>query len=216
MFLRAKTRNKDGKQHRYFSVVENRRVGRNKTAQRTVLYLGEINDSQESAWRNTLEVFDENRQQYATLSLFPEDRELPSEAANTVQVKLNEMELHRPRAFGSCWLGCELWRQLELEAFWHEKLSREVQRETVPWEKVLQLLVVNRLLEPGSEFRLHRQWFDQSAMAELLDADFAVAEKDRLTAVWIASWSTSKLCLPTCGNAGRIYLQLSSMCCFTI
>jgi transposase len=95
-------------------------------------------------------------------------------------VKLNEMELRRPRAFGSCWLGCELWRQLELEAFWHEKLSSEVQRETAPWEKVLRLLVVNRLLEPGSEFRLHRHWFDQSAMAELLDADFAVTEKDRL------------------------------------
>jgi transposase len=180
MFLRAKTRYKDGKRHRYFSVVENRRVGRHKTAQRTVLYLGEINDSQQSAWRNTLEVFDESRQQYTTLSLFPEDRELPGEAANTVQVKLNEMELRRPRAFGSCWLACELWRQLELEAFWQEKLSSQVQRETVPWEKVLRLLVVNRLLEPGSEFRLHRHWFDQSAMAELLDTDFAVAEKDRL------------------------------------
>lgn len=180
MFLRAKVRNKDGKQHRYFSVVENRRVGRNKTAQRTVLYLGEINDSQESAWRNTLEVFDESRQQYATLSLFPEDRELTAETTNTVHVKLSEMELRRPRAFGSCWLGCELWRQLELETFWQEKLSCEVQRETVPWEKVLRLLVVNRLLEPGSEFRLHRHWFDQSAMAELLEADFAVAEKDRL------------------------------------
>jgi transposase len=180
MFLRAKTRKKDGKQHRYFSVVESRRVGRNKTAQRTVLYLGEINDSQESAWRNTLEVFDESRQQYATLSLFPEDRELSSETVHTVQVKLSQTELRRPRAFGSCWLGCELWRQLELQTFWQDKLSSEVQRETVPWEKVLRLLVVNRLLEPGSEFRLHRHWFDQSAMAELLEADFAVAEKDRL------------------------------------
>jgi hypothetical protein len=111
MFLRSKIRQKDGKQHRYFSVVENRRVGRNKTAQRTVLYLGEINDTQESAWRNTLEVFDESRQQYSMLSLFPEDREIPAEAANPVQVKLSEMELRRPRVFGSCWLGCELWRQ---------------------------------------------------------------------------------------------------------
>jgi transposase len=180
VFLRAKVRNKDGKPHRYFSVVENRRVGRKKTAQRTVLYLGEINDRQESAWRNTLEVFDESRQQYATLRLFPEDRELPAETANTVQVKLSEMELRRPRTFGSCWLACELWRQLELQEFWQEKLSSEVQRETVPWEKVLRLLVVNRLLEPGSEFRLHRHWFDQSAMAELLEGDFAVAAKDRL------------------------------------
>jgi Transposase DDE domain len=178
MFLRAKVRNKDGKQHRYFSVVENRRVGHNKTVQRTVLHLGEINDEQENAWRKTLEVFDENRQQYATLSLFPEDRELPVEAVNTVQVKLSEMELRRPRVFGSCWLACQLWRQLQLESFWQERLCS--QRETVPWEKVWRLLVVNRLLDPGSEFRVHRHWFDQSAMGELLDADFAVAEKDRL------------------------------------
>ena len=180
MFLRAKIRKKDGKQHRYFSVVENRRVGQKRTAQRTVLYLGEINDSQEEIWRKTLQVFDESQQRYTSLSLFPEDREIPAAASDSIQVKLSQMELRRPRAFGHCWLGCELWRQLKLEEFWEEKLAEKVKRETVSWAKVLELLVVNRLLDPGSEFRLHRQWFDQSAMAELLEVDFAVAEKDRL------------------------------------
>jgi hypothetical protein len=180
MFLRAKVRRKDGKQHRYFSVVENRRVRAKKMVQRTVLYLGEINDGQEAAWRKRLEVFDESCQKYSTLSLFPEDREIPAEATHSLQVKLSEMELRRPRMFGNCWLGCELWRQLQLQEFWEEKLSGEVKRETVPWEKVLRLLVVNRLMAPGSEFRLHRQWFDPSAMAEWLEVDFAVAEKDRL------------------------------------
>lgn len=180
MFLRAKIRKKDGKLHRYFSVVENRRVGRKRTAQRTVLYLGEINDNQQESWRQTLEVFDENRQQYANLSLFPEDREIPATVTNSIQVKLSEMELRRARAFGNCWLSCELWRQLRMQEFWEEKLAGAVQRETVPWEKVLRLLVVNRLIAPGSEFRVHRQWFDQSAMGELLETDFAVAEKDRL------------------------------------
>ena len=180
MFLRAKVRTKNGKRHRYFSVVENRRVGQNRTAQRTVLYLGEINDSQEAIWHRTLQVFDESHQQYTTLSLFPEDRKIPAESSNSIQVKLSEMELRRPRAFGTCWLGCELWRQLRLDAFREEKLAEKVRRETVSWAKVLQLLVVNRLIDPGSEFRVHRQWFDQSAMAELLEADFAVAEKDRL------------------------------------
>jgi hypothetical protein len=180
MFLRAKVRKKDGKQHRYFSVVENRRVGQHQTVQRTVLYLGEINDSQEAIWRKTLQVFDEHHQQYTTLSLFPEDREIPAESSDSIQVKLSEMELRRPRVFGNCWLACELWRQLRLEEFWEEKLAEQVQRETVSWAKVLQLLVVNRLIDPGSEFRVHRQWFDQSAMAELLQTDFAVAEKDRL------------------------------------
>jgi transposase len=180
MFLRAKVRKKDGKQHRYFSVVENRRVGQNHAVQRTVLYLGEINDSQEAVWRKTLQVFDETHQQYTTLSLFPEDREIPAASSDSIQVKLSEMQLRRPRAFGNCWLGCELWRQLRLEEFWEEKLAEKVQRETLSWAKVLQLLVVNRLIDAGSEFRVHRQWFDQSAMAELLQTDFAVAEKDRL------------------------------------
>jgi len=178
MFLRSKTRVKDGKDHRYFSVVENRRLNRGKVAQRTVLYLGEINDSQEVAWRKSLEVFDESAQRFARLSLFPGDRELPSDALDSVQVKLSGMELRHPRAFGNCWLGCELWRQLRLDQFWEQKLPAG--REAVPWAKVLELLVVNRLIDPGSEFRLHRQWFDRSAMGELLRLDFAVAEKDRL------------------------------------
>jgi len=181
MFLRAKIRKKDGKIHRYFSVVENRRVGaKRRTAQRTVLHLGEINGSQEAAWRQTLEVFDEGRQEHRTLSLFPDDTVAVPVSVNSLRVRLSEMELRRARAFGDCWLGCELWRQLELEEFWQERLEERVRRETVDWEKVLRLLVINRLIDPGSEFRVHRQWFDRSAMGELLGEDFAVAEKDRL------------------------------------
>ena len=178
MHLKTHRRNKDGKEHRYFSVVENRRLRTGKIAQRRVLYLGEINDSQQAAWRKTLEVFVESEQRFAELSLFPEDREIPRDAVNSIQIKLDQMELHRPRAWGNCWLGCELWRQLRLDEFWNARLPSP--REAVPWERVLQLLVVNRLIDPGSEFRLHRQWFDQSAMAELLGVDFAAAEKDRL------------------------------------
>ena len=178
MFLRSKKRRKDGKTHRYFSVVENRRVRSGRVVQRQVLFLGEINDSQQAAWRQTLEVFDEAEQRAATLSLFPEDREIPTDALDGVQVKLAEMELRRPRAFGNYWLGCELWRQLGLEAFWEARLGEG--REEVPWAKVLELLVVSRLVSPGSEFRLHRQGFDQSAMGDLLGTGFAVAEKDRL------------------------------------
>jgi len=181
VFLRSKIRKKDGKQHRYFSVVENRRVGvKKRTVQRTVLHLGEINNSQEAAWRKTLEVFDETRQQHAALSLFADDEPVPTDAIQSVCVKLSEMELRHPRVFGNCWLGCELWRQLGLEEFWQPRLAEKVKRETVDWEKVLRLLVVNRLIEPGSEFRVHRQWFDRSSMGDLLATDFAVAEKDRL------------------------------------
>lgn len=178
MFLRGNRRIKDGKEHRYYTVVESRRLQSGKVAQRQVLYLGEINDSQQAAWRKTLEVFDEQQQRLTPLSLFPEDRPVPADAIDSVQVKLSEMKLERARPYGNCWLGCELWRQLRLDRFWAEKLPEG--RESVAWGQVLELLVVNRLIDPGSEFRLHRQWFDQSAMDVLLGQDFAVAEKDRL------------------------------------
>ena len=178
MFLRSTNRRKDGKDHRYFSIVENRRLPGGKTAQRTVLYLGEINDRQQAAWRRTLEVFDEAEQRFTTMSLFPDDREVPSDAIDSMQVRLSGLELRRPRVFGSCWLACELWQQLGLDEFWQQCLPAG--RESVSWEKVLRLLVVNRLLDPGSEFRVHRQWYVDSAMDELLATGFAVAEKDRL------------------------------------
>lgn len=178
MFLRSHQRIKDGKEHRYYSVEESRRLQSGRVVQRRVLYLGEINDSQQAAWRKTLEVFDEQQHGYTTLSLFPEDRPVPTGAMDSLQVRLSEMRLRRARPYGNCWLGCELWRQLELDRFWEQKLERG--REEVSWAQVLELLVVHRLIEPGSEFRLHRHWFDQSAMDVLLGVDFAVAEKDRL------------------------------------
>ena len=178
MFLRSTGRKKDGKDHRYFSIVESHRLSSGKMAQRTVLYLGEVNDQQAGAWRKSLEVFDEDRQSSLTLSLFPEDREIPPDAVDGLQVKLSGLELRRARAFGNCWLACALWRQLGLDDFWQQRLPEG--REAVSWEKVLQVLVVNRWIDPGSEWRLHRQWFLSSAMDELLGVDFAVAEKDRL------------------------------------
>jgi transposase len=178
LFLRSTNRKKDGKDHRYFSIVENQRVSADKTVQRTVLYLGEINDQQQASWRKSLAVFDEQKQQFTELSLFPEDRPLPEDAVDSIQVKLSGLELRRPRPFGNCWLASELWHQLGLTEFWREHLPDG--RESVSWEKVLRLLVVNRLLEPGSEFRVHRHWFVESAMDVLLEENFAVADKDRL------------------------------------
>ena len=178
MFLRSTNRKKDGKDHRYFSIVENHRLAGGKSVQRTVLYLGEINDQQQADWRRTLDVFIEDEERYATISLFPDDWELPADELDSVQVKLSGLELRRPRVFGNCWLACELWHQLGLDEFWQQRLPEA--REAVSWEKVLRLLVANRLLDPGSEFHVHRQWFVDSAMDELLETDFAVAEKDRL------------------------------------
>src|ERR1700681_2283885 len=144
MFLRSTERKKNDRIHRYFSVVENRRLPDARTVQRTVLYLGEINDQQQAAWRKTLQVFDEDEQDYRPMSLFPEDREVPADVLDSIQVKLSGLELRRPRTFGACWLGCELWHELGLDEFWRQRLPEA--REAVRWEQGLQLQVEDCLL----------------------------------------------------------------------
>jgi transposase len=179
MFLRHTKRKKDGKEHRYWSIVENRRIGRGRVVQRPLLYLGEINDSQELAWRRSIEVMEAGAAQPRTLSLFPEDRYegvLPN--ASIVRLKLNELQLHRPRQWGGCWLALNLWRELALDRFWAERLGPS--RKGTRWHQVLLLLVAYRLLAPGSEWRLHRQWFERSAMADLLGEDVGLAEIHKL------------------------------------
>lgn len=178
MFLRYNTRRKDGKEHRYWSVVENRRLRAGHTIQRTVLYLGEVNDTQQAAWRKSLEVFNEEAALTEQICLFPEDREIPPDVLNGLKIKLSELTLERPRVFGDCWLACRLWDELQLEEFWRARLpGGKVQ---VPWFKVLELLTVRQLVAPGSKWHLHRRWFLSSAMDQLLDEDFAVAAKNRL------------------------------------
>jgi hypothetical protein len=176
--LRYNTRKKDGKAHRYWSVVENRRLRAGHTTQRIVLYLGEINDTQQAAWRKSLEVLNEATQRTEQICLFPEDRDIPPDVLNGLQVKLSELTLQHPRVFGDCWLACRLWDELHLGPFWRERLPEG--KAQVPWFKVLELLTVRQLVAPGSKGHLHRHWFLASAMDQLLEEDFAVAAKNRL------------------------------------
>src|ERR1700752_132921 len=179
MFLRHTKRKKDGKEHRYWRIVENRRIGGGGVVQRPLLYLGEINDSQELAWRKSIAILEEGALQPRTLSLFPEDRcegLLPD--ASIVRLRLNELRLCRPRQWGGCWLALSLWRELELDRFWGGRLPPS--RKGTPWDRVLLLLATYRLLAPGSEWRLHREWFERSAMADLLGEDLGLAEIHKL------------------------------------
>jgi hypothetical protein len=179
VFLRFNRRFKDGKEHRYWNIVENRRCATGKVMQRQVLYLGEINDSQHEAWCRVIEAFDENAGRHRQLALFPADRAVPDHAQGRgVQVRLDRMQLHRPRQWGACWLACQLYELLELDRFWARRLPDS--REGTRWRHILQTLVCYRLIDPGSEWRLHRLWFEQSAMADLLGADDALVEKNAL------------------------------------
>jgi hypothetical protein len=179
MYLRFARRRKDGKEHRYWSIVESRRCAGGRAVQRPVLYLGEINDSQHAAWCRLIEAFDEGSGRHRQLALFPAERALPDQAEGFgVQVRLDAMELHRPRQWGACWLACHLYEQLELDRFFSPLLPDS--REGTSWRHILQTLVCYRLIDPGSEWRLHRQWFEASAMADLLGEDYGLVEKNAL------------------------------------
>ena len=178
MFLRSTTRKKNGKDHEYFSIVENKRVAAGRVVQRHVLYLGEINTSQQEAWRKTVEIFEDGQTQPKTVALFPEDRAVPVSRDDIVQIRLKDLELKRPRQWGACWLATELYERLELDRFWEQKLPES--RKGTRWDWVLQTLVTYRLLAPGSEWKLHRQWFEATAMADLMGGDFGLAESHKL------------------------------------
>ena len=170
MYLRSNRRIKDGKQHRYWNIVESKRCAGGKVAQRQVLYLGEINDHQQQAWCRVIEALDEKTHETTELALFPAQQQLPEHAVGyAVQVRLDQMELPRPRQYGGCWLACYLYEQLGLDEFWQDRLADS--REGTCWRHVLQTLVCYRLIDPGSEWRLHRQWFANSAMGDLLGED---------------------------------------------
>jgi hypothetical protein len=178
MFLRCTKRKKDGKEHRYWNVVENRRVAGGRVVQRQVLYLGEINDSQRRAWRKTIEVFEDGKATPQTMALFPADRAVEVDDDEVVQIRLSDLQLHRPRQWGACWLACHLYEQLGLDQFWAERLAPS--RKGTRWDLVTQALSCYRLIDPGSEWRLHRHWYDQSAMADLLGAGFELVEIHKL------------------------------------
>jgi len=166
MFLRYTQRKKDGKLHRYWSIAENHRGEGKRVVQRQVLYLGEINDSQQAGWCRSIEVFESGTGRWRQVALFPEDREAPELAHEVVHVRLDQLQLRRPRQWGACWLACELWQQLRLDEFWRGRLR--LSREGTDWLDVLKILVSYRLIDPGSEWRLHREWYHRSAMRDLL------------------------------------------------
>ena len=112
------------------------------------------------------------------IALFPDDRAAPEGLGEAVQVRLKDFELHRPRQWGACWLALDLWEQLQLDAFWQGRLPPS--RKGTSWLNVLKTLTCYRLIDPGSEWRLHRQWWDTSALGDLLGEDAALAESHKL------------------------------------
>lgn len=199
MYLKYCRRKKDGKAHRCWSIVESRRASSGRVAQRQVLYLGEINDSKREAWRKTIEALEHGGRQAKQMALFPADA--PVGDQSVVQVQLDKLSLHRPRLFGGCWLFDRLWRKLNLEAYRGPRLPPS--HKGTRWVKALETLTACTLLGGGSEWRLHRQWYGQTAMADLLGEDFGLVQKDKLCRCLTSSPLIKTRCSSSQGKVAR-------------
>ena len=178
LFLRGHERRKDGKVHTYWSLVENRRCGSGRVVQRHVLYLGALSRAQELSWEKAAQAFDSGSPAGPALPGLASERELQAKEVAAIAVHLNQFRIERPRQWGACWVALTLWNFLKLSEFWCSRLPPS--REGTRWLNVLIMLVVYRLVDPGSEWRLHRHWYEQSALGDLLGEDFGLAAKDNL------------------------------------
>ena len=176
MFLRPHARNKDGKEHTYWSLVETVRTG-NGPRQRTVCYLGELNGSAQARWLKTIQVFNEQGEE-EQLKLFPSQIESPADDPQVARVLVNRVRLERTRQFGACFLGWELWRRLGLDHFFEQAVDEEV--ADVPWSRVAALLAINRLCAPGSELSIEQRWYPSTALDDLLEIEEGKVNDTRL------------------------------------
>lgn len=176
MFLRLHQRNKDGKQHSYWSLVETARTP-DGPRQKTLCYLGELNSSAQSRWLKTIEVFNEQGET-TQLKLFPSDVPPPVDDPEVAQVLVEKVRLERTRAFGACLLGWELWKQLQLDRFFEQTVDGL--GGEVPWSRVAAVLAINRLCAPGSELAIEQRWYPSTALDDLLGIEEGKINDTRL------------------------------------
>jgi transposase len=178
IFLRGHERRKDGKTNTYWSLVENRRCADGRVVQRHVLYLGKLTPAQELSWEKTAAQLEDKPRLGEALPGLAGERELQRKEAAAIAVHLKQFRIERPRQWGACWVALTVWNLLKLSEFWSSRLPPS--REGTRWLNVLITLVIYRLIDPGSEWRLHRHWYEQSALGDLLGEDFGLAAKDNL------------------------------------
>jgi len=178
IFLRGHERRKDGKINTYWSLVENRRCAGGRVVQRHVLYLGKLTPAQELSWEKTAAQLEDKPRLGEALPGLASERELQRQEAAAIAVHLKQFRIERPRQWGACWVALTVWNLLKLSEFWSSRLPPS--REGTRWLNVLITLVIYRLIDPGSEWRLHRQWYEQSALGDLLGEDFGLVAKDNL------------------------------------
>jgi hypothetical protein len=176
VFIKTHARTKDGKLHRYYSLVESVRTARG-PQHRTLAYLGELNASSEAAWRKSIAVFngDGTEQQ---LELFASDAaELPT-GERVVQVVLDRVRWERPRDFGEIYLVQHLWRLLGLDGLLAERMAGGEQQ--VDWHVMAFILTAARLIAPSSELAIEQTFYPRTALDDVAGVPQHKVNKDRL------------------------------------
>jgi len=176
MFLRPHHRDKDGKRHTYWSLVETVRTP-DGPRQRTLCHLGELNDSAQARWLKTIEVFNEAGERHQ-LKLFPAEVAPPPDDTEVAQVLVQRVRLERTRQLGPALPGLALWRQLRLDEFFEARID-EAPAE-VPWSRVAAILAINRLCAPGSELAIEERWYPTTALDDLLHIPEGAINDSRL------------------------------------
>ena len=176
MFLRPHHRDKDGKRHTYWSLVETVRTA-DGPRQRTLCHLGELNDSAQARWLKTIEVFNDAGDRHQ-LKLFPSDVTPPPDDAEVAQVLVERVRLERTRQLGPALLGLALWQQLQLDAFFAAHV--DAAPADVPWSRVAAILAINRLCAPGSELAIEERWYPTTALDDLLHVPAGTVNDSRL------------------------------------
>ena len=176
MFLKVHHRSKDGKEHRYYSLVESVRTARG-PQHRTLGYLGELNGSTESAWRKSIAVFNGEGLE-SQLELFASDAAVVPSGERVVQVVLDRVRWERPRDFGEVFLAQHLWQLLGLDELLEE--SMEGGGEQIPWPVMAFILTAARLIAPSSELAIEERFYPKTALEDICGVAEEQVNKDRL------------------------------------
>ena len=176
VFVKEHARQKDGKRHRYFSLVESIRTARG-PQHRTLAYLGELNAAAEATVRKSIAVLNrEGREQQLELFASNAD-ELPS-GERVVQVVLDRVRWERPRDFGEIFLAHNLWQLLGLDRLLSELMPDG--EEDVPWGLVAFVLAAARLIAPSSELAIEERFYPRTALDDVTGIPASKINKDRL------------------------------------
>ncbi len=160
MFLRRKCRNKDGKPHYYWSLVETYRTSSG-PRQRTVAYLGDVEEAVQLGVKEAAEGHVGQQPSFF-------DKTEPE----WTEVNVRRVHTERSRRFGDIWVALEVMKKLGLTELFDRLIPQT--REKIRWSSVAEVLIISRFCEPRSELFIAEQFYRGTALCDLL----GISEED--------------------------------------